>query len=94
MKIHELNPNQQQPQQQVQIDLSTSKPILCEKCGYDTFISGVKARKISKLLTGSPQDMILPIDVLLCGDCGTVIQELLPEQIKELYRMDNAKKEN
>ena len=67
-----------------QIDISKSKPILCEKCGYDTFVTGGKFRKISKLLTGTPQDVIVPIEVMLCGNCGEVCEELLPEQMKAL----------
>ena len=74
-----------------QIDLSTSKPMLCSECGYDVFISGTKIRKISKLITGTPQDMIIPIDVFLCGSCGEVNKELLPQQIQIL---EEQEKEN
>lgn len=72
------------PQPKVQIDLSTSTPMVCPNCGYDVFMGAVKIRKISKLITGTPQDMILPIDVMVCGGCGEVNQELLPEQIRNL----------
>ena len=74
-----------------QIDLSTSKPMLCSECGYDVFISGTKIRRISKLITGTPQDMIIPIDVFLCGSCGEVNKELLPQQIQAL---EEQEKEN
>lgn len=72
------------PQQQMQVDLSSSKPMVCKNCGHDVFISGVKIRTISKILTGTAQDAILPIDVFLCGDCGEINQDLLPPQIREL----------
>lgn len=88
-KIHDLgnsNPTQGQPTQQ--IDLSTSKPIVCEECGYNTFIPATRMRRISKLVTGTPQDVVVPYDILLCGECGSTLQELLPEQIKVLEELD------
>ena len=81
----------QQPPQQ-KIDLKTSKPIVCQECGYDIFVQGVKARKISKLAANTPQDVIIPFDVMLCGNCGSVIEELLPEQVTALEKMDEQKK--
>lgn len=71
-----------------QVDISTSKPMVCGECGYDVFIPGTKIRKISKLITGTPQDMIIPIDVFVCGNCGEVNQELLPEQIRVLEKVE------
>lgn len=67
-----------------QIDLSQSKPMVCKSCGYDVFVAGAKFRTISKLLTGTPQDAIIPIEVQLCGNCGEVNQDLVPKQIKDL----------
>jgi hypothetical protein len=75
--------------QRPQIDLSQSKPMVCKHCGYDVFITGAKFRTISKLLTGTPQDAIIPIEVQLCGECGAVNESLLPKQIKDL---DNTEK--
>jgi hypothetical protein len=69
----------------VQIDLTSSTPLTCTNCEDDTFLPAIKMRKISKLLTGTPQDMILPIDVFLCANCGELNKELLPEQVKKLY---------
>jgi ribosomal protein S27AE len=71
-----------------QVDISTSKPMVCSECGYDVFIAGTKIRKISKLITGTPQDMIIPIDVFVCGNCGEVNQELLPDQIRVLEKVE------
>lgn len=92
-------PPQQPPQGQGQgqkIDLKTSRPIECQECGYDIFVQGVKARKISKIAANTPQDVVIPFDVMLCGNCGEIIEELLPEQVKVLEKMDeerNDKKE-
>jgi len=78
-----LNPNTPQPPKK-EIDIKLSKPVVCVECGYDVFIDGTKFRKISKLVTGAPHDMMFPIEVFLCGSCGLVNRELLPEQLKEL----------
>ena len=70
--------------QQPKIDISTSKAMVCENCGYDVFIPGSKFRTISKLVTGTPQDVIIPIEVFLCGECGEVNEAFLPQEIKNL----------
>ena len=81
-----INENQQQ-----QIDITKSKPMICVECGYDVFIPGTKFRRISKLITNTPQDMIIPIEMLICGECGTINQDLIPEQIKILEENDAKK---
>ena len=89
-KIIGINDKQESTAGKPQVDISTSKPMVCSECGYDVFIPGTKIRKISKLITGTPQDMIIPIDVFLCGSCGEVNQELLPQQIQVLEQQEKA----
>jgi hypothetical protein len=74
------------------LDLSTSKPIVCAKCGGDIFIPGSKMRKISKLITGTDQDVVVPFEILLCGDCGEILEEMLPTQLLALEKLDRMKK--
>lgn len=85
-----ITPNQGQGQttNQPKIDISTSKPITCADCGYDVFLPAVKMRKISKLITGTPQDVLLPMNVYCCGQCGAVLNELVPNEIKQLESQD------
>tara|TARA_R110000796_G_scaffold101662_2_gene210404 strand:- start:86 stop:394 length:309 start_codon:yes stop_codon:yes gene_type:complete len=83
----------EQPTQQPKIDLGKSNPVICSHCGYDVFIDGSKFRKISKLITGTPQDVVVPIEVLLCGNCGEICQELLSPQLAVLEELDKKKKE-
>jgi hypothetical protein len=78
---------------QPKIDLSVSKPIVCAHCGYDVFLSGTKMRKVSKLAAGTEQDVVIPFDTLLCGSCGEVLEEMLPQQILALEKLDKMKKE-
>jgi hypothetical protein len=65
------------------IDLSQAKDMVCEKCGGDTFASGFKFKKISRLLTGTPQDAVIPIELYLCVECGEVLEELLPKEARK-----------
>ena len=68
-------------QEEVKIPLEKTEPIAC-KCGGEIFVQGFGFRKISKLLTGKPKDEVLPVELFLCGDCGKVLNELLPPGLK------------
>jgi len=81
-KIIGMNEGGQQPTQQPQIDLSQAKEMECTECGGTVFIPGNKFLTISKLLTGQPKDAIIPVEIYLCGDCGEINQQLLPEELK------------
>ena len=81
------------PTQQSKVDISNSSPVVCGKCGYDVFISGVKFRKLSKLAFGGDKDMLIPFEVLLCGECGTINDEMIPPEIKALETKDKLKEE-
>ena len=72
----------QQPPQQPKIDLSKATEISCQNCGGTIFIPGSKFLKISKHVAGTPQDVLVPVGVQLCGDCGELCEELLPEQLQ------------
>lgn len=78
---------------QPKIDLAKSNPVVCAHCGYDIFVDGSKFRKISKLVTGTPQDVVVPIEVLLCGNCGEVCEELLSPQLAILEELDKKRNE-
>jgi hypothetical protein len=75
-----------QPQQQPQIDITSSTPLRCDNCGDTTFLPAVKIRKISRLLTGTPKDAVIPIDVFLCANCGALCEELVPAELREMFR--------
>jgi hypothetical protein len=69
-------------QEEVKIPLEKTTPIGCTKCGGEIFVQGFGFRKISKLLSGKPKDEVLPVEIFLCGDCGDVLNELLPPGLK------------
>ena len=77
------NGGNQPPQQQVKLDFSKAKEIVCQECGGSIFISGTKFLKINKIgFFGTPNDFVIPIPVQLCGDCGEICEELLPLNYK------------
>lgn len=69
-------------QEEKPIPLEKTTPIACAKCGGEIFVQGFGFRKISKLLSGKPKDEVLPVELFLCGDCGEVLNDLLPPGLK------------
>ena len=57
--------NGQQPNLPPDFKLTDAREMLCE-CGNDTFMDGMKFRKVSRLLTGAPMDSVIPIQIFLC----------------------------
>ena len=73
----------QQPQQP-QIDLKQAKEMVCtnDECEGTVFIQGTKFLKVSRLATGQSKDAIIPVELYLCGDCGEINADLLPDELK------------
>ena len=74
--------NMQTQQPGLNINLNDARDIVCE-CGNRIFMPGFRFKKVSRLLTGQPQDSILPIELFLCTACGKPLQELLPTELRE-----------
>lgn len=64
------------------VSLDKTVAILCEKCENQTFTESVILRKVSRFLTGQPQDGLVPIPVFSCCSCGHVNEEFLPAELK------------
>lgn len=73
-------PPQPQP---ISLTVDMAESIKCQSCGHTIFVEGVKVLKFSKLLTGTAQDVIQPVPVFLCGNCGEIIEELLPKEMRD-----------
>jgi hypothetical protein len=67
-----MNSNQVGSQDPQSINLQNSTGLICESCKNDTFIEVMYVRKISKLMTGSAEDTIVPIPTLACAKCTHV----------------------
>ena len=71
-----MKPQKPLPQQQVQIDLSDADTMKCKKCENSIFIQGYVIKKISAIVSPTGKEVIAPIQVFNCGNCG----EMLPLQ--------------
>ena len=49
--------------------------ILCEECSIGTFENIVYLYRISKLVTGSQQDTVVPMPSFKCSKCGHINKE-------------------
>jgi len=54
------------------IDLKEQPTLICEECESKYFKEVVLIKKVSKLLTGSMEDTIVPFPTYRCDDCGHV----------------------
>jgi len=67
---------QDQNQQRVSLEMmKNATEIKCEKCENDTFEEVLKLRKISKILTGSQKDTLVPMPMFACKKCGHINKE-------------------
>jgi|TARA_Y100000401_G_scaffold77921_1_gene63538 hypothetical protein len=62
------------PKQQVKVDLSDADTMKCQKCENPIFIQGYIIKRISAIVSPTGQEVIAPVQVFNCGNCG----ELLP----------------
>lgn len=58
--------------QKPKVNLRDSETITCDKCGSNYFREVIYIKKVSKLLTGSPEDTIVPFPIYKCDSCGHV----------------------
>jgi hypothetical protein len=75
----------QQPQ--VSLDLSKTTPILTA-AGGKVWHQGYLLRKVSKFVTGTADDNILPIQVFYDPETGDILKEGLPEELKFMIEDD------
>lgn len=61
--------------QQVKINVTDQPNIECESCKCIFFDKITVIKKISKLLVGTPEDQIVPMETYKCADCGHINEE-------------------
>ena len=69
---------------QPQIDLSKTTAIETEK-GGQIFQQGFILRKVSRFITNSPEDAVMPIPVFYDPDTGKILGQGLPPEIRGEY---------
>lgn len=60
------------------ISLDKTLPIACEECSNETFTQVLFLRKVSKFLSGTDEDGVIPIPSFACAKCGHINQEFKP----------------
>lgn len=61
------------------LNLSDAPYIECEECSWQVFEEKMMIKKVSKFMTGSEQDSIVPIPVIACSKCGHVNKLFKPK---------------
>lgn len=72
---------------QLNVSLKDGTPVLC-KCGCRNFMPLIRWFKFSALLTGSPKDSMMPVEVYVCGQCGETLQDMLPRELRETPKIE------
>lgn len=76
-----MKPMKPLPQAQVKIDLTEADTMKCQSCENPVFIQGYIIKKISAIVSPTGEEVIAPVQVFNCGNCG----EMLPlKEINEL----------
>jgi DNA-directed RNA polymerase subunit RPC12/RpoP len=72
-----------QEQMNLNISLDKTKGVICDECGHYAFQEVTLLRKVSRFVTGTAQDALIPIPVFACAKCGHINEEFLPMQLKQ-----------
>lgn len=71
-------------QNNLNVDINQTTPVICEKCDCTLFEQALYIRKASGLLTGTGKTSYIPIPVFSCKECGHVNNEFQPQKGKDL----------
>jgi len=78
----------QKPQMNVNIDIKNTQPITSPE-GNQVFQEGVILRKVSRFVTGTQEDGIIPVPVFFDVQTGKVLVELLPKELRAEFENDD-----
>jgi hypothetical protein len=76
-----------QQQQGPQVDITATSPLVCD-CENETFKEVMYLRKESRLMSGLPEDRLVPIQLLACAKCGALVENFIPAPLKQFYGKD------
>ena len=64
--------------------------IKCPKkdCDGDVFLTVIRFKKISKLLAGTPEDLLIPLESMVCAKCGAELS--MEELIHPTFNEDSS----
>ena len=64
-------------QQQMNVDISQTTEMKCEKCGNNTFKQTMMLRKLSAIVSPNGKETIIPVGVFACESCNHVNKEFV-----------------
>jgi len=82
MNMKPRKPIPQPKQKQVEVDLKSAETMKCAQCGNTIFIQGYVIKKISAIMSPTGQEVVAPVQVFNCGNCGTILP--LSKELDEL----------
>jgi hypothetical protein len=66
------------------IKFSDTIALTCSKCENEVFQPVVLFRKVSAIMSETGQEGLIPINAQQCTECKTLLQELLPDGLKDV----------
>lgn len=60
------------------INFTEQPTVVCEECGNKFFKKVTVMKRVSKLLTGSHQDEVVPLETYACESCSHVNDDFNP----------------
>ena len=76
-----------QQQMNLNIDIKNTRPITSPE-GNQVFQEGVILRKVSRFVTGTSEDGVIPVPVFFDVKTGKVLVELLPKELRAEFEDD------
>ena len=61
--------------QQIQVNIKDTQDVKCEECENIFFDKVTIIKKISKLLVGTSEDQLVPMETYKCSECGHINEE-------------------
>jgi hypothetical protein len=80
--------SKQQQQLSMNVDIKNSTAIKSPD-GNQVFQEGVILRKVSRFITGTSEDGIIPIPVFFDVKTGKVLVELLPKELRAEFEVED-----
>jgi len=73
--------------EQPQLNLDLSKTTAIEtSAGSKIWAQGVTLRKVSKFVTGTSEDAIVPIPIFYDPETKEILEDTLPRELREEYK--------
>jgi len=80
----------QKSQMNINIDIKNTQPITSPE-GNQVFQEGVLLRKVSRFVTGTQEDGIIPVPCFFDVATGKVLVELLPKELRAEFEDEEPK---